>query len=342
MPIRIIVTRDFDHLSEVAAAQVEEEIGRRQREGRECVLGLATGASPTGMYRHLAKSLNNGGPDATRVRTFNLDEYVGLPGRTPAERALHSESYAFFMIQELFGLLNRKFACSRVPGGAMVDQDALARALREHPGDWAENGTDAGRAITIRPDASSPVLRAVRQDVLTAYEDQIRAAGGIDLQVLGVGGKGHVAFHEAGIPFEGSRVMLVRLDDVTVRHAVADGHFPSEHDCPRYAVSMGAELVFEARRVLVLASGPRKTGPVMRSLMDEVTPDLPISYGQAYANRGGDLLYIVDRVAGEGLLEHRGRLEARGVVLDDRSTERARTAVRDIRFYRDASLGTLH
>jgi glucosamine-6-phosphate deaminase len=342
MPIRVIVTRDFDHLSEVAAAEVAAEIALRQVGGRQCVLGLATGASPTGMYRHLAKSMNNGGPDPRSVRTFNLDEYVGLPGRNAQERSLHPESYGYFMIQELFGLLNRKFANTRVPGGVLVEQEDLIQALAANPGDWEERGTDAGRAIAIRPDAQSEVLRGVRRDVLDAYEADIRAAGGIDLQVLGIGGKGHVAFHEAGIPFEGSRMLLVRLDDVTVRHAVADGHFPSERECPRYAVSMGAQLAFEARRVLVLASGPRKTGPVTRSLMDEPTAGLPISYGQIYAATGGDLLYLVDRVAGEGLLENRSRLEARGIRLEDRSTERARIAVRDIRFYRDASLGTLN
>ncbi len=341
MPIRVIVTRDFDHLSEVAADEVAGEIDRRQAHGRDCVLGLATGASPTGMYRHLAKAMNQGRPDATRVRTFNLDEYVGLPGRDPVQRALHPESYAFFMVQELFGLLNRKFRSTRVPGGTLVDQAALIRALAEHPGDWTERGTDAGRAIEIRPDAASGVLQAVRNDVLLAYEADIRAAGGIDLQILGVGGRGHVAFHEAGIPFPGSRVMLVRLDGVTMKHAVADGHFPSEDDCPRYAVSMGAELVFEARRVVVLASGSRKVGPVTRSLMDDVTPALPISYGQAYAAKGGDLLYIVDAVAGAGILEHRARLHARGVEIEDRSGGRASIAVRDLRFYRDA-LGTLN
>ena len=355
MPIRVIVAHDFDHLSEVAAAEVEAEIARRQAGGGVCVLGLATGASPTGMYRHLAKAMNDGcgsgsasapgqdgGPDPRRVRTFNLDEYVGLPGRNALERTLHPESYAFFMVQELFGLLNRKFASTGIPGGELVDQDALIRALAANPADWKEQGTDAGRSIVIRPDAQSEVLRSVRRDVLDAYEADIREAGGIDLQVLGIGGRGHVAFHEAGIPFEGSRMLLVRLDDDTVRHAVADGHFPSEHDCPRYAVSMGAQLAFEARRVLVLASGQRKTGPVTRSLMDEPTPGLPISYGQVYAARGGDLLYLVDRVAGEGLLANRSRLDSRGIRIEDRSTERARTPVRDIRFYRDASLGTLH
>ena len=99
MPFTIHVTKDFDQMSQVAAQLVEASIAHRLAEADSFVLGLATGSSPTGVYKHLAKAFNAGRLDAQRVTTFNLDEYVGLPGENPQQRALHPESYSFFMVR---------------------------------------------------------------------------------------------------------------------------------------------------------------------------------------------------------------------------------------------------
>ena len=92
MPFTIYVTRDFDQMSTVAAGIVEADIKEKQAGNKEYVLGLATGNSPTGLYKHLAKAFNAGRIDARRIRSFNLDEYVGLPGENAQQRALHCES----------------------------------------------------------------------------------------------------------------------------------------------------------------------------------------------------------------------------------------------------------
>jgi glucosamine-6-phosphate deaminase len=131
-----------------------------------------------------------------------------------------------------------------------------------------------------------------------------------------------VAFHESGIPFKGSDVMLVKLDDNTVANAVADGHFPSEKNSPRYAVTMGAELVYQAKTVVLLACGERKVGPVTESLLNDPTPEVPISYGQKYSQRGGHLTYVVDETAGRGLLTEKRRLKQKGIIIQDRSLKR--------------------
>ncbi len=219
------------------------------------------------------------------------------------------------MIQELFGHLQKKFIETRVPEGSLIDQKILIRELRENKNDWEFRGTDAGKSIAIKPRPKSAYLAWIRKDILDGYERKIRAAGGIDLQIIGVGGRGHVAFHESGIPFAGSRVLLVRLDDNTIANAVADGHFKTRAQSPQYAVSMGAELVYRAKTVLLLANGARKTESVARSLLGEVTPDIPISYGQKYAARGGELIYVLDRVAAGDLLASQGELKRRGVAL---------------------------
>lgn len=342
MSIRVVVCRDFDAISESAAVFVTQRISSVQAlpEGRDFVLGLATGNSPTGLYKHLAKAANNGAFDSGRVQSFNLDEYVGLPGTNAQDRATHPESYSYFMIQEFFGLLARKFRSTRVPPGTIVDQVALVENLDMCLREWREVGVGKGRAVVISDEAGG-YLGWVRDNVLRAYERQIADAGGIDLQIIGVGGKGHVAFHEAGIDFDGSRMLLVRLDDNTVDNAVKDGHFVSRDDCPRYAVSMGSELVFEAKTVVLVAEGARKVEPVSAALLGPVTPDVPLSFCQNYSAGGGDLVCFVDVVVGGALLRRADELAARGIDVDDRSDISASIAVSDIAFCRDAGTGKL-
>jgi glucosamine-6-phosphate deaminase len=317
MPIRVIVTRDFEHLSAVAADHATSTLARLLGARTKAVLGLATGSTPTGLYRLLAKAANAGAFDASRVRSFNLDEYIGLPGDNAQQRALHPESYTFFMIQAFFSLLGTKLAETFVPWGALIEPETFQRELGLHPDDWTAEGTGSGKSIVIRESARSAYLAWIRRDIQGNYERKIASRGGIDLQVIGVGGNGHVGFHEAGIPFAASRMLIVRLDDGTVRNAVADGHFATERDCPRYAVSMGAELVFEARNVLLLASGERKRVPLTCSLLGAVSTEVPLSYGQRYAENGGNLLCVVDAVAGADLLASRLALAAKGIALED-------------------------
>jgi glucosamine-6-phosphate deaminase len=317
MPIKVVVARDFESMSKAGADIVREEIRRTIARRPQAVLGLATGNSPTGLYKHLARAANAGELDTGRIRSFNLDEYVGLPGDTPQQRALHPESYGFFMIQEFFGLLRRKFIQSRVPEGSMIDQKQLVRELKAHPKDWREEGSDAGRSIVIKARPASRYLAWVKKEILDGYARSIRKAGGIDVQIIGVGGRGHVAFHESGIPFKGSSVLLVKLDSNTVANAVSDGHFYSVKDSPRYAVSMGAELVYRAGTVVLLANGERKVESVTRSLLGDPTPEVPISYGQIYAARGGNLVYVLDAIAGRELLARRGDLGKKGVEVAD-------------------------
>jgi len=317
LSIRIIITKNFNHMSDVAAETVKKNITQTLRKKKEFVLGLATGSSPTGLYKRLARAANAGEFETARIRSFNLDEYVGLPGENAQQRMMHPESYCYFMIQEFFGLLKNKFLETSVPFGTLIDQKQLVRQFKTHTGDWREVGTDAGRSIAIKSRPDSEYLDWIRRGVLDAYTRKIKRAGGIDLQIIGVGGRGHVAFHESGIPFKGSKVMLVKLDDNTVANAVADGHFASEKDCPRYAVSMGAELVYQANTVVLLASGKRKVSSVAESLLGDPTPDVPISYGQIYAKEGGTLIYVVDNIVGKPLLANRKALKQKGVRIQD-------------------------
>jgi len=318
MPIKVLVTRNYEHMSKVAADIVRKDISQTLRKKKEYVLGLATGSSPTGMYKRLVKAAKSGEFDSARIRSFNLDEYVGLPGKNPQERVMHPESYCYFMIQEFFGLLKDKFIEANVPCGSLIDQKRLMRELKDHPEAWREAGRDAGRAIVISG-ASSEYLAWIRKTLLDGYARQIKKAGGIDLQVIGVGGHGHVGFHESGIPFKGSKVLLIKLDDNTVLNAVEDGHFCSKKESPRYAISMGAELIYQARTVVLLASGKRKIEPIAEALVGDLTPNIPISYGQKYAEKGGNMIYVVDKIVGRQLISNKKALGRKKTKIKDLS-----------------------
>ncbi len=317
MPINVIITKNYDHLSEVAARIVKEKILQVLQKQKEFVLGLATGNSPTGLYKHLVNMFNSGELDSNRIHSFNLDEYVGLPGENPQQRVLHQESYCYFMIQEFFGLLKKKFIETTVPYGCLIDQEQLVNELEENPEDWSELGIDAGKSIVIKENPTSEYLNWIRKTILEGYTQKIENAGGIDLQIIGVGGRGHVAFHESGIPFENSSVLLVKLDENTVENAVQDGHFSSKEESPLYAISMGAELVYKAKTVILLANGERKVESVSKSLLNDPTPDIPISFGQIYSNKGGNLIYIVDKIAGRELLVNKETLKQKGIEIKE-------------------------
>ncbi len=341
MPFKVIVTRDFDHMSEVAARVVVKDIQDTLKKKDTYVLGLATGSTPTGLYKHFAKAANAGEFDCPKIQTFNLDEYIGLPGENAQQRAFHPESYGFFMVQELFGLLQTKFRETNVPWGTLVDQERLLAELKASPGDWEEQGADKGRAIVIKANAQSEYLRWIRREIIDAYGEKIERSGGIDLQVVGVGGRGHVAFHESGIPFEGNRMLLVKLDENTVANAVKDGHFPSREQSPWYAISMGVELVYSAKTVLLLANGSRKVDPVAESLLLAPTPSVPISYGHLFAMKGGTMIYVIDKPAAKKVLEHADKVSQRGIALEDISEQTASRKVEDLPFFRNPNSGLM-
>ncbi len=339
MAFKIYITRDWDQMSQVAADLIEADIKQKQSLKKEYLLGLATGNSPTGVYKHLAKAFNAGRIDSRKMRTFNLDEYVGLPGENPQQRTMHCESYSYFMIAEFFGLLQEKFIETNVPWGTLIDQDQLVKSLEDNKDSYEPQGTNRGKAIVIK-DHAQGYLKFVKDEILDAYWRKIDACGGIDLHIVGVGGRGHVAFHESGIPFEGNKVLLVKLDENTVANAIEDGHFASKEESPWYAISMGAEQVYKAGKVLLLANGARKTGPVTEAVLGDVTPDVPISYGQKYAAVGGTMLYVIDEVAAAEVLKRSAEVKAKGYeIIDMRSTPFVK--VQDLTFVRDPETGRL-
>src|SRR6266545_1780533 len=126
------------------------------------------------------------------------------------------------------------------------------------------------------------------------YEEAIRAAGGIDLQLLGIGRTGHIGFNEPGSGAE-SRTRLVTLDLVTRQDAAAD--FFGEENVPREAVTMGVATILEAREIVILATGEHKAEIVRRAVEGDVDYEVAATFLQRHPNT----TFYIDRAAAAGL-----------------------------------------
>jgi glucosamine-6-phosphate deaminase len=113
------------------------------------------------------------------------------------------------------------------------------------------------------------------------YDEAIRAAGGIDFQLLGIGRSGHVGFNEPGSARD-SRTRVVWLDTVTRRDAASD--FFGEENVPAEAVTMGVASILETREVALLATGEHKAAVVRRAVEGPVHPDVAATYLQEHPN----------------------------------------------------------
>jgi glucosamine-6-phosphate deaminase len=111
------------------------------------------------------------------------------------------------------------------------------------------------------------------------YEQSIRDAGGIDLQLLGIGKTGHVGFNEPGSGIA-SRTRIVTLDTVTRRDAAAD--FFGEDNVPTEAVTMGVATIMDAKEIALIATGEHKAAIVKRAVEGEPNPDVAATYLQEH------------------------------------------------------------
>lgn len=111
------------------------------------------------------------------------------------------------------------------------------------------------------------------------YDKQIEAAGGIDLQLLGIGNNGHIGFNEPNTPF-GSRTHLVDLTEST--REANKRFFASIDDVPTQAVTMGVRTVMNARSVILLAIGKAKAEIIRQTLLGPVTEEVPASVLQLH------------------------------------------------------------
>src|SRR5262245_5420003 len=122
------------------------------------------------------------------------------------------------------------------------------------------------------------------------YEQLIRRAGGIDLQILGIGRSGHIGFNEPGSTRH-SRTRLATLDPVTRRDAGSD--FFGEENVPQQALTMGVGTILEARKIVIMAFGEHKAPIVQKAVEGEMTEAISASFLQKHP----DTTFLLDQAA---------------------------------------------
>jgi glucosamine-6-phosphate deaminase len=145
------------------------------------------------------------------------------------------------------------------------------------------------RRVNLRHDRvffPSAATLDVAADVGTAFERAIAAAGGLDLQVLGIGLNGHIGFNEPGSPF-GS---LTRLLPISAGNAHAQ---PADEPMPTHGITMGVRTIMNARRLLLIAKGAEKASILRSALRGPVSEAVPASVLQLHPQ----LTVVVDEAA---------------------------------------------
>ncbi|MDD3277088.1 MAG: glucosamine-6-phosphate deaminase [Kiritimatiellales bacterium] len=222
--MEIIIKKDALSGSHAAARVV----ARLVCEKPTAVIGLATGSTPLMLYKQLIHLHKEEGLDFSKVTTFNLDEYIGLP-------ADHEQSYRRFMNENLFSQINIKMGNTHVPDGMAKDVPASC----------------------------------------AAYEQAIANAGGIDLQVLGIGSDGHVGFNEPTSSF----ASRTRIKTLTKQTVADNARFfgGDESKVPHHCITMGIGTIMDARMNILLAFGANKAEAVAATVEGPVASIMPSS-----------------------------------------------------------------
>ena len=169
------------------------------------------------------------------------------------------------------------------------------------------------------PDGTLPREKVF--DFCHEYERQMKEAGGIDLQILGIGRTGHVGFNEPGSPRD-SRTRLITLDKTTRLDAASD--FFGEWNVPRKAITMGVDSIMNAKRVILIAFGEHKAGVIRKAVEGEITSHVAASFLQQH----GNARIVLDTAAAAELTRFKtpwliGSMEEFGLTWDPKQTRRA-------------------
>lgn len=120
----------------------------------------------------------------------------------------------------------------------------------------------------------------IEEDCLN-YERKIKEAGGIDIQVLGIGVNGHIGFNEPNVNFE-AQTHLVNLDEKTIKSNAR--FFNSIDEVPKKAISMGIKTILQSKKIILLASGESKAEAVYNTVKGKISPEIPSSILQLHQN----------------------------------------------------------
>ena len=164
----------------------------------------------------------------------------------------HPESYWYFMHQNLFNHIDINPANINLPSGLVADADIPAHCAE--------------------------------------YEQKIKEAGGIDLQILGIGRTGHIGFNEPGSPKD-SLTRAIELDPITREDAAPA--FDGINNVPTSAITMGCGTILGARRIVLMAWGEGKAPIVNEAITGPVNDIVSASYLQEHSNAA----FYIDQAA---------------------------------------------
>ena len=251
-------------MAEIIIVDNEAEAGRLYadcvadliRTKPDAVLGLATGSSPLAAYRALAVKVKAEGIDMSQVRGFALDEYLGLP-------LDHPESYHSTIHRTVVEPLGLNPELVHVPG------DALGGA----PIEDGETIAHAGEA----------------------YDAAIAAAGGIDVQILGIGADGHIGFNEPGSSLASGTRVKTLVQQTRVDNA---RFFDDDIDqVPTHCITQGVGTILKARHLVLLAFGENKAEAIAQTVEGGISAFCPASALQLHPHA----TIIVDEAAASKL-----------------------------------------
>lgn len=240
--MKLIIAKDYEDMSAKALEMMKGVVVHNPY----AVLGLATGTTPLGLYRHMIEDYNSHGTSYAHIRTVNLDEYQGLPKN-------HNQSYAYFMRENLFRHLDIEASNTYIENGTAQDEQA----------------------------------ECARYNKLLAEMPR-------DIQLLGLGSNGHIAFNEPNTPF-GSETHVVDLTENTIKDNAR--LFADISEVPRKAFTMGIKQIMQAKQILILASGANKADAVYKTVCGKVTEEVPASVLQLHPN----CILIADKEAASKL-----------------------------------------
>ena len=238
----IIIKDNYDEVSSEAFKVMKEVVKKK-----DCVLGLATGSSPVGLYKKMIADHKSEGTSYKDIRSWNLDEYVGIPHT-------HEQSYYTFMHENLFNHIDIKEENVHVPCGEgdNIEQNCID------------------------------------------YEKSMEGVT-VDLQVLGIGSDGHIAFNEPGTPFDS----LTHIMDLTEQTRQDNARFFDNdiNQVPTHAITMGLASIMRARKIVLIATGANKADAVYGMIKGELTTDCPASILQTHP----DVTVVLDKEAASRL-----------------------------------------
>ena len=269
--IGTVVFENSTEASKAVAQQIATLIKSKQENQESCILGLATGSSPKGLYAELVRLHKEEGLSFKNVITFNLDEYYPMEPDS-------INSYVRFMKELLLDQVDILPENYHIPDGTLS---------KEEIADYCAN-----------------------------YEAKIEALGGIDLQILGIGGNGHIGFNESG-SLQNSKTRLVALDHIT--RVAASGDFSGLSNTPRTAITLGVKKIMEAKQVILMAWGEGKSNIIKASVEGTVTNQIPASFLQEHDNA----VFVLDKEASSKLTRINTPWLVEKIVWTDRLTRKA-------------------